>query len=419
MNRSSDSLRCQGMRDLLPDEMRRFRQVEQVFRSTCEAWGFGEVRTPVVEPLHLFTSSGALSPNMLGRVYSFLDWDGWSGERVVLRPDGTIPAARLYREHFSGEIGKFFYVEDIFRFSSEEEKREIWQCGAELIGDTWPLGDVEVITVARETLVKLGLANVVVRLSHTGIVRAILATAGYSPDEQAALYDRIVDGELGVLDAIEQRLPQLGAPLRLLFDGAGGQAAYLENLRGAFVESLPAILPPLNELGIVASTLQAARCPYELDLTMVREFEYYTGPVFRLFVDGRAAGGGGRYDHLVASRDGTMLPACGFALEISDIMALLPSNFSGRRLQPVQVRPASLDPAAMALALTVSAELQGDGFSAELIAPEQSPACRWRLTVDPRPGQAHYQLEDCSRGTSLSAGSMEQVMASIDRGNAR
>ena len=54
---------------------------------------------PLIEPLHLFTSAGTLSPQTLDRVYSFLDWDGWSGERVVLRPDSTIPAARLYAEH--------------------------------------------------------------------------------------------------------------------------------------------------------------------------------------------------------------------------------------------------------------------------------------------------------------------------------
>jgi len=95
--------RCKGMRDLLPDDMAKFRQIEEVFRHCSTKWGYEEVRTPMLEYLHLFTATGTLTAGMLGRVYSFLDWDGWSGERVVLRPEGTIPAARLYLEDFAGD----------------------------------------------------------------------------------------------------------------------------------------------------------------------------------------------------------------------------------------------------------------------------------------------------------------------------
>ena len=88
--------RCKGTRDLSPEEMARFRLIEGAFRDCCLKWGYEEVRTPTLEYLHLFTSTGTLTPSRLNKVYSFLDWDGWSGERVVLRPDGTIPVARLY-----------------------------------------------------------------------------------------------------------------------------------------------------------------------------------------------------------------------------------------------------------------------------------------------------------------------------------
>ena len=72
----TDSMRCRGMRDLAPEDMALFRQIETVFRDVCTGWGYQELRTPVVEHLHLFTSAGTLSPQMLGRVYSFLYWDG-------------------------------------------------------------------------------------------------------------------------------------------------------------------------------------------------------------------------------------------------------------------------------------------------------------------------------------------------------
>src|SRR3970040_1972343 len=89
-------LRCRGMWDLLPGDMFRFRRLAQAFRAVCLGGGYQEVRTPTIEYLHLFTAAGTLSPQMLGRVYSFLDWDGWSGERVVLRAGSTSPAGRLY-----------------------------------------------------------------------------------------------------------------------------------------------------------------------------------------------------------------------------------------------------------------------------------------------------------------------------------
>ena len=70
--------------------------LRRTFLQTAAARGYEEIRTPTIEPLHLFTATSALSPQALDRVYSFLDWDGWSGERVVLRPDATVSVARWY-----------------------------------------------------------------------------------------------------------------------------------------------------------------------------------------------------------------------------------------------------------------------------------------------------------------------------------
>src|SRR5919199_1586827 len=133
------------MRDLLPHDMARFRRIERAFRDELLSWGYEEIRTPTIEHLHLFTSAGTLSPQLLGRVYSFLDWDGWTGERVVLRPDATIPVARLFREKLRKAPTKLAYVTNIFRFAQANEPREVWQCGAELIGESWPHGDLEQI----------------------------------------------------------------------------------------------------------------------------------------------------------------------------------------------------------------------------------------------------------------------------------
>ena len=162
-----ESMRSQGMNDLSPEEMVRFRRVENFFSQSCSSWGYREVRTPTIEQLWLFTVVGTLSSQMLERVYSFLDWDGWSGERVLLRPDSTIPAARFYAENFTdGETAKLFYVQNIFRFTDGDDAREDWQCGAELIGDTQPQGDIELILMGLKALEAMKLSSLELKLSH-------------------------------------------------------------------------------------------------------------------------------------------------------------------------------------------------------------------------------------------------------------
>src|SRR4030043_1019909 len=137
--------RCKGMRDMSPVEMAVFRWVVGICRDCYIKWGYREVRTPTIEYLHLFTSAGTLTPGMLGKVYSFLDWDGGRGERVVLRPEGTIPVARMYAEKMQGQgLARLFYAANMFTFEEGVEKtRERWQGGGELLGARSAVADVE------------------------------------------------------------------------------------------------------------------------------------------------------------------------------------------------------------------------------------------------------------------------------------
>ena len=185
--------RCKGSRDLSPEEMRRFRLIEEIFRGCCLHWGYKEVRTPTIEYLHLFTATGTLTPSRLGRIYSFLDWDGWSGERVALRPDGTIPIARLFIDSMADlEMAKLFYITNVFSFEETgEETQEKWQCGAELIGAGSVTADVELLVLSLRILQGLGLDNIEFRLSHADLIRALLAGFGLTPEEQIRVFDQI------------------------------------------------------------------------------------------------------------------------------------------------------------------------------------------------------------------------------------
>jgi histidyl-tRNA synthetase len=404
---SVETLLCRGMRDLMPDDMRRFRRIEQTFREACRLWGYDEIRTPTLEHLYLFTSYGTLSPQLLGRVYSFLDWDGWTGERVVLRPDATIPVARVYRERLIDTPAKLAYVTNIFRFTTGDEPREVWQCGAELIGDTWPHGDLELIALALHCVHALGVQSPTVRLSHTGIVRALFEQAGFAPEQQADLYDRLLDGDDGVVRDVEARLPDLGPGLRLLTSVVHGSAAYLANVRSALAGAAPAVVAPLGELELIARSVAALGADVEVNVTAVRNFEYYTGPVFHIVADGRTLAGGGRYDRLIDGADGLPRPACGFALYVDELMRLVSDVEEPARAE-LQVVPADESAECLSVALGVAQQLQACGIGACLVRGSRA---RWRLTVDGCGDRPRYALD--GPGDHCESHSIEPVIAAI------
>lgn len=377
---ASQTLRCPGMRDLLPEDMERFRAVEATFLDVCRAWGYREVRTPTIEYLHLFTAAGTLSPRTLERVYSFLDWDGWSGERVVLRPDATIPAARLYGEALDGgRVVKLCYVENVFQFATGDASREDWQAGVELIGDTGALGDTELVLLGAETLRRLGIEGVTLKVSHAGIVRTLLARTGLSHEEQRSLYQRMLDEDTDVVAELERLMPDLDAPLRLLFDLEGGGSAYVGNLLGALCPAIPELEAPLSELATVVEALETCGLAPRAQAALARRFEYYSGFVFRFERDGRRLGGGGRYDHLIELVHGRPVPASGFAFEVGPLMALARPLREGATTV-VLVEPDGSGARSISAAMQAADGLRQRGITAA-VTLDSGVAPAWRLTA--------------------------------------
>jgi histidyl-tRNA synthetase len=401
--------RSRGMRDLLPDEMERLRAVEDAFVATCRERGYREIRTPAIEPLHLFTAAGTLSPQTLDRVYSFLDWDGWSGERVVLRPDSTIPAARLYAEQLDGgRVAKLFYSQNVFQFTDDGSSREEWQCGVELIGDTGSRGDVELCFLALDAVAALDITGASLRLSHAGLVRAVLAAAGLTPDEQGAAYDRLLDGDMAVVDEVEARLPELNAPLRLLFEVEGQGSAYITNVREALGAAVPGILPALDELAVVGAALEQRGVTPAIKAVLARRFEYYSGVIVRIEVGGQRIVAGGRYDNLIGLVGGRPVPASGFALYMTPLIDIM---LPARRTAPtrVAVTPATDAPADINAAYAAAERLRAAGIFAETVegmhsTPTHRLACgagAFTLT-SPDASEQHAQLDDVIRALEPS-----------------
>jgi len=355
------------MRDLSPGQMAVFRLVEGICRDCFIKWGYREVKTPTIEYLHLFTSAGTLTPGRLGRVYSFLDWDGWSGERVVLRPDGTIPVARLYTDSMiGGGLARLFYVTNIFMFEETgEQARERWQCGAELIGAGSSVADAELIALSSETLVNLGLKGARLKLSHAGLIKALLQKLGLSAEEQHKTFDLILDGDAAALAKIGKESPELESILRPLLSPEGQSADFLRERRSVLARAMPEIVAPLDDFLNTAALLDDLGIEYQVNISSGAGFEYYTGIIFQFFSGGEKIGGGGRYDALIPAMGGGDIPASGFALYLDGLMGLVESEASGPSTpERIIVRPASGE--AVKAAFETADQLRHAGFIAEI-----------------------------------------------------
>jgi len=415
-----ETLRCKGSRDLLPDDMARFRHVEQVFRSSCLHWGYDELRTSTLEYLHLFTSTGTLTPAMLSKVYSFLDWNGWSGERVVLRPDGTIPTARVYVENMlQSGMAKLFYVENMFRFEETgRESRERWQCGAELLGSAEPSADVELILLALEVMARLGLGDVALQLSHAGMIRALLRELGLAPAEQSRIFDRIMDGQTGdVLADMIAAKPLLREPLSMLFDLTGNSPAFLRNQRLALAQISSKLETSMDNFIAIAQLLTDLGCSYQINMSSGKGFEYYTGILFQFQVGGCSVGGGGRYDDLIPLMSGGDICASGFAFDVDQLMRL--ATDPAPATPAVLIRNLDKSVSGQKLSFEIAALLRQRGYIADCRQGHaEAVGHRWILSVGNEGAKARFLLTDRTTGRAAELDSPTEILGILQIANA-
>jgi len=396
-----------------PREMKSFRTVENAFRLSCLNWGYDEVRTPTIEYLYLFTAAGTLTPGKLSKVYSFLDWDGWSGERVVLRPDGTIPIARYFIETLKGKgPARLFYVNNVFSFEETgQETREKWQCGAELIGAGSATNDVELVILAIEILKKLGIKDIELRLSHAGLIRAILSKFEIDPEEQHRLIDRVMDGDTHAL--IEAR-PELAKVVSPMLEVRGKSSNFLKNIAVMLGRDFSEFQEPLQDFITLTSNLDTLGITYEIDITSGRGFEYYTGLIFQLWSGNDLVAGGGRYDALIPLLGGSDSPASGFALYVDKLMTLIETQSTGETTPArIIVKP---QPGSDSLKAAFSAmdALHNAGFTTELYSterPVEQYGTKWLLETNEAGWR--FSLRDLVTGSNYDAATADEIVAHL------
>lgn len=314
----------EGTRDRLFAECQERRQVQARLTRLFRQRGYLEVSTPDTEYYDLFALSGSAIPQE--RMVKV--WDS-SGKICVMRPDSTTPIARVAATKLRTVPlpQRLYYDQTVYRANPTHNggSREIPQCGVELIGAQGGKADLEIIVTAIDALRSCGAPRFHVELGHAGFFRDLAARLELGEENLEEMRALIEGKNFAALNSF--LAPYAGHPasaalkqLSRLFGGAE-MLTRAEQLAGR-TEAVDYLRTLYDELS-AAGYGQYVR----FDLGMVHQIDYYTGVVFRGYVEGAgdAVLSGGRYDNLVEAF-GREAQATGFAVDVDAVARTLPES---------------------------------------------------------------------------------------------
>jgi histidyl-tRNA synthetase len=357
-----------GMNDLLPGELggdmapvEVWQHVERTARELFSRFGYGEIRTPVVEETALFVRSVGEETDIVGKeMYTFEDKGGRS---LSLRPEGTAPAVRAFIEHSVANqepLTRWYYIGPMFRYERMKtgRYRQFFQIGAEAIGSREPAQDVELMDMVVQLLEALGLKEVSLNLNSLG-------DDACRPQYHQKLVEYLNSHREELCGDCQRRLET--NPMRVL-DCKNEKCQ-------AIVQAAPNILQFLCEpckahFGDVQRKLDALGVRYVVNPKIVRGLDYYTRTTFEFIAAHPAlgtastVGGGGRYDKLLKSLGGPDLPAVGFGLGL-DRLTLLLKEGGQKYSTPPDVFIAVADEGSADAAFALTSKLRREGLKVE------------------------------------------------------
>ncbi|MFL6655562.1 MAG: histidine--tRNA ligase [Sulfurifustis sp.] len=334
-----------GMNDLLPEDVVHWRRVEAVARDVLHAYGYRELRLPVVERTELFARSiGSHTDIVEKEMYSFEDRNG---ERLTLRPEGTAGCVRAGIENglLYNQVQRWWYAGPMFRHERPQKGRyrQFHQIGVEAYGMTGPDVDAELILLSARFWKALGLTGLRLELNTLG-----------TPESRSRYRDRLVDYLRQRMDALDEdsRRRLDVNPLRVL-DSKNPEMQEL-------IRAAPSLLDDLDDASRVhfeglTSLLDRAGVGYVINPRLVRGLDYYTRTVFEWLTDRLGAQSavcaGGRYDGLVELLGGKPTQAVGFAIGLERLVELLRQDV-----------PATADDTPHVCVIPVASERAGDAL---------------------------------------------------------
>ncbi len=349
----------QGMLDFFPEETKKIQYIEAKARNVAKRFGFGEIRTPILESTELFSRGVGNSTDVVQKeMYTFVDRDGPS---LSLRPEGTAGVARAIIEN--GKYGdamplKYYYIINCYRHERPQKGRyrEFSQFGVEMFGAASPEADAEIISLAEMLINELGINNVSLHINTIGcqncrpkyydLLRA------YFADKKDQLCptcrSRLDTNPMRILDCKSEICKKISSFAPKITD------CLCENCRNHFER--------------VKIGLESMKIDFSVDPSIVRGLDYYTRTVFEFVCSDERMGaqaticGGGRYDRLLDELGDISLPACGFGMGISRLLPLvdLPENNTDNGIYI-----ATMGETATAYASELVYKLRGCGICAE------------------------------------------------------
>lgn len=353
-----------GMNDLLPEQMGVWHRIEDQARGTLERFGFGEVRTPILEKTALFVRGVGEETDIVGKeMYTFEDRGGEAkaGTMVSLRPEGTAPAVRAAIEHnvFGQEpLVRWYYLGPMFRRERQQKGRyrQFYQVGAEIYGASAPHADAELIDAGQAFLSSLDIGEITLEINSLG-------DESCRPKYIEALVGYLKSRALDLCPECQRRLQT--NPLRVL--DCKNESCKRVTAEAPSVDAF--LCEPCREhFATLLGLLDGLSIEYVVNPRIVRGLDYYTRTVFEFVSHLQGEGGlgsqntvcaGGRYDRLVKNLGGPEVPAVGFAAGLDRLALLSAKNAWGAR--PPELFLVSLGEQARQRALLLASELRRKG----------------------------------------------------------
>jgi ATP phosphoribosyltransferase regulatory subunit len=316
-----DRITPEGTRDILFEECDVQNRITARLRGVFEGAGYLEVKTPGFEFYDAFASRTDYYPQE--GLYTLTDA---RGRLVTVRPDSTIPIARMTASKLKGHALpiRLFYAQNVFRRQQDHSGKsaETMQMGIELIGAEGFSADLEALILAAETLEQNAPGSYRIEIGHVGIYRLLMEGIDSPPEDKALIHRYIAAKNYAALGDIEGlsggRAAEILKKLPRLFGDAGVLAEASELMDG-YDEKLTTMIAYLKQLfGELETKGLADRVM--IDFGLVNQADYYSALVFRGYAQdtGRPVLSGGRYDSLF-SDFGEDLPSVGFGLNIDQL----------------------------------------------------------------------------------------------------
>ncbi len=345
------------MNDVLPDASPAWLHFEAVCRDWLAAYGYKQIRTPIVEATPLFVRGVGEHTDIVEKeMYSFED--SLNGEKLTLRPEGTAGCVRACIEHglLYNQTQRLWYTGPMFRHERPQKGRyrQFHQLGVEAFGFTTPDVDAELIVMLADLWQRLGLTDMTLELN----------TLGDSAERAAHRAELIayLEKHQDILDADGKRRLYAN-PLRVLDTKNPAMQEMAENA--------PKLIDFLGEesrkhFEAVRALLDAAGIANRINPRMVRGLDYYNRTVFEWTTDklGSQAtvAAGGRYDGLVEQLGGKPTPGVGYAIGIERILLLMEACGVAAPADAPDVYVVHQGEAASSMAFVVARDLRREGL---------------------------------------------------------